>query len=130
MLFAPISDLLDQLVAATVDRSLGRRLRDLGKLDLLVLDELGYLPMDTQRASLFFQLVTHRYERGSTLITTNKPFDQWGQVFGGDQVMAAAILDRLLHHCHIIVTHGPSYRMKDKLRYAHLEPPEEETSLT
>ena len=77
--------------------------------------------MDTQRASLFFQLVTHRYERGATIITTNQPFDQWGQVFGGDQVMATAILDRLIHHSHIIVTHGPSYRMKEKLRYARLE---------
>lgn len=121
VLFAYIPELLDKLVASTVDRSLGRRLRDLAKLDLLVLDELGYLPMDTQRASLFFQLVTHRYERGATIITTNQPFDQWGQVFGGDQVMATAILDRLIHHSHIIVTHGPSYRMKEKLRYARLE---------
>ena len=114
-------------MAATADHSLGRRLRDLGKLDLLVADELGYLPMDAQRASLFFQVVSHRYERGATIITTNKPFEQWGQVFGGDQVLAAAILDRLLHHCHIIVTHGPSYRMKEKLRYAGLEAKQDES---
>lgn len=82
VLFAYVPTLLDQLVAATVDGSLGRRLHDLGKLDLLVADELGYLPMDPQRASLFFQLVSRRYERGSTVITTNKPFEQWGQVFG------------------------------------------------
>lgn len=126
VLFSYLPHLLDQLVAATADHSLGGRLRDLGKLDLLVVDELGYLPMDAQRASLFFQLVSHRYERGATIITTNKPFDQWGQIFGGDQVMAAAILDRLLHHCHIIVTHGPSYRMKEKLRYAGLETSQEE----
>jgi DNA replication protein DnaC len=106
-LFTYVPTLLDQLVAATVDRSLGRRLHDLGKLDLLVTDELGYLPMDPQRASLFFQLVSHRYERGSIVITTNKSFEQWGQVFAGDDVTAAAILDRLLHHCHIIATHGP-----------------------
>jgi DNA replication protein DnaC len=129
VLFAYVPTLLDQLVAAAVDRSLGRRLRDLGKLDILVLDELGYLPMDAQRASLFFQLVSHRYERGSIVVTTNKPFDQWGQVFGGDDVMAAAILDRLLHHCHVIATHGPSYRMKDKLRYARLEEPQEAATM-
>lgn len=129
VLFAYIPELLEKLTAATIDRSLGRRLRDLGKLDLLVLDELGYLPMDPQKASLFFQLVTHRYERGATIITTNQPFEKWGQVFGGDQVMATAILDRLIHHSHIIVTHGPSYRMKEKLRYARLdespEPPDQ-----
>lgn len=129
VLFAYVPTLLDQLVAATVDGSLGRRLHDLGKLDLLVADELGYLPMDPQRASLFFQLVSRRYERGSIVITTNKPFEQWGQVFGGDDVMAAAILDRLLHHCHIIATHGPSYRMKDKLRYARLEETEEAATM-
>ncbi|MGQ9595694.1 MAG: IS21-like element helper ATPase IstB [Anaerolineae bacterium] len=129
VLFSYVPTLLDQLVAATVDRSLGRRLRDLGKLDLLVADELGYLPVDSQRASLFFQLVGHRYERGSIIVTTNKPFDQWGQIFGGDDVMAAAILDRLLHHCHIIVTYGPSYRMKDKLRYARLEESQEAATM-
>lgn len=129
VLFAYVPVLLDQLVAATVDRSLGRRLQDLGKLDLLAADELGYLPMDPQRASLFFQLVSRRYEQGSIIITTNKPFEQWGQVFGGDDVMAAAILDRLLHHCHVIATHGPSYRMKDKLRYARLEEPDEAATM-
>jgi DNA replication protein DnaC len=107
-------------VACTVDSSLGRRLQDLQRLDFLVVDELGYMPMDSRRANLFFQLVSARYERGSIGITTNKPFDQWGQVFGGDDVIAAAILDRLLHHSHILATTGPSYRMKDKA--AHLQP--------
>jgi DNA replication protein DnaC len=108
------------LVACTVDGSLGRRLGDLQRLDFLVVDELGYMPMDSRRANLFFQLVSARYERGSIGISTNKPFDQWGQVFGGDDVIAAAILDRLLHHSHILATMGPSYRMKDKA--AHLQP--------
>ncbi len=76
-----------------------------------------------------FQLVGHRYERGSIIVTTNKPFDQWGQIFGGDDVMAAAILDRLLHHCHIIVSYGPSYRMKDKLRYGRLEESQEAATM-
>jgi DNA replication protein DnaC len=119
VLFTQATALLDQLVACSVDGSLGRRLGDLGRLDFLVVDELGYMPMDSRRANLFFQLVSARYERGSIGITTNKPFDQWGQVFGGDDVIAAAILDRLLHHSHILVTTGPSYRMKGKK--AHLQ---------
>ena len=114
VLFTQATVLLDQLVACTVDGSLGRRLGDLGRLDFLVVDELGYMPMDSRRANLFFQLVSTRYERGSIGISTNKPFDQWGQIFGGDDVIAAAILDRLLHHSHILVTRGPSYRMKEK----------------
>lgn len=117
VLFTQATALLDQLVACTVDGSLGRRLADLGRLDFLVVDELGYMPMDSRRANLFFQLVSTRYERGSIGISTNKPFDQWGQIFGGDDVIAAAILDRLLHHSHILVTRGPSYRMKDKERH-------------
>lgn len=117
VLFTQATALLDQLVACTVDGSLGRRLGDFGRLDFLVVDELGYMPMDSRRANLFFQLVSARYERGSIGITTNKPFDQWGQIFGGDDVIAAAILDRLLHHSHILVTRGPSYRMKEKERY-------------
>lgn len=120
VLFTHAPALLDHLVASTVDGSLGRRLRDLQGLDFLVVDELGYMPMDNRRANLFFQLVSVRYERGSIGVTTNKPFDQWGQVFGGDDVIAAAILDRLLHHSHILVTTGPSYRMKD--RTGHLQP--------
>jgi len=120
VLFTAATALLDQLVAATVDGSLGRRLADLARLDFLVVDELGYMPMDGRRANLFFQLVSARYERGSIGVTTNKPFDQWGQIFGGDDVIAAAILDRLLHHSHILVTRGPSYRMKGKA--AHMQP--------
>ena len=117
VLFTQASVLLDQLVACTVDGSLGRRLGDLGRLDFLVVDELGYMPMDSRRANLFFQLVSQRYERGSIGISTNKPFDQWGQIFAGDDVIAAAILDRLLHHSHILVTRGPSYRMKENERH-------------
>ena len=114
VLFVQTSALLDQLVAATVDRSLGTRLDVLARLDLLICDELGYMPMDAERANLFFQLVSRRYEKGSIILTTNKPFDQWGEVFG-DDVIASAILDRLLHHSHIFAINGSSYRIKDKL---------------
>lgn len=76
--------------------------------------KLGYMPVDTQRGNLFFQLVSRRYEKGSIILSTNKPFDRWGEIFG-DDVIASAILDRLLHHCHIIPTSGPSDQIKDKL---------------
>jgi DNA replication protein DnaC len=114
VLFRSVAELLDELVAATVDHTLGARLATLGRLELLVLDELGYLPMDPRRANLFFQLISRLYEHGSIILTTNKPFEEWGTVFGGDEVIAGAVLDRLLHHCHVIAINGPSYRTKDK----------------
>ena len=75
---------------------------------MLIIEELGYLPMDKGRANLFFQLVSRRYESGSMIITTNRAFNEWGQVFG-DDVIAGAILDRVLHHSHIIAIQGESY---------------------
>ena len=114
VLFTQAMALLDQLMAAMVSRTLGGMLEALGRLDLLIVDELGYMPIDAQRANLFFQMISRRYEKGSVIVTTNRPFDQWGEMFG-DDVIASAILDRLLHHCHIIPTSGPSYRIKDKL---------------
>jgi DNA replication protein DnaC len=116
VLFRPVAELLDELVAATVDHTLGARLAMLGRLDLLILDELGYLPMDPRRANLFFQLISRLYEHGSVILTTNKPFEEWGTVFGGDEAIAGAVLDRLLHHCHVFAINGPSYRTKDKRR--------------
>ena len=113
VLFRPVAELLDELIAATVDHTLGARLAMLGRLDLLVLDELGYLPMDPRRANLFFQLISRLYEHGSIILTSNMPFEAWGTVFGGDEVIASAVLDRLLHHCHVIAINGPSYRTKD-----------------
>ncbi|HXX40505.1 MAG TPA: IS21-like element helper ATPase IstB [bacterium] len=114
VLFRSVADLLDELVAATVDHTLGARLATLGGLDLLILDELGYLPMDPRRANLFFQLISRLYEHGSIILTTNKPFEEWGTVFGDDEVIAGAVLDRLLHHCHVVAINGPSFRTKDK----------------
>ena len=114
VLFTSAMGLLDQMVAAVVSHTLGKILEALGKLDLLIVDELGYMPIDTQRGNLFFQLVSRRYEKGSIILSTNKPFERWGEMFG-DDVIASAILDRLLHHCHIIANNGPSYRIKDKL---------------
>jgi DNA replication protein DnaC len=82
----------------------------------LIIDEIGYLPVDQLGANLFFQLITKRYEKNSTIITTNQPFSKWGEVFS-DTTLANAILDRLLHHSHIIKIVGPSYRTKDVLDY-------------
>lgn len=113
VLCRPIAELLDELIAATVDQTLAAHLEVLSRLDLLILDELGYLPMDSRRANLFFQLISRRYEHGSIILTGNKPCEEWGTIFG-DEVIAAAILDRLLHHSHIVAISGPSYRTKDK----------------
>ena len=91
------------------------RLSQLAKPKLLIIDELGYLPFEPNAAHLFFQLVSRRYERGSVMITSNRPVGEWGIVFG-DQVVATAILDRLLHHSHVITIRGDSYRLKEKRR--------------
>lgn len=106
--------LLDQLLAAEAARGLAKQIEAYGRLELLVVDELGYLPMDAHRANLFFQLVSHLYTRASLIVTSNLAFERWGQVFGGDEMMAAAILDRLLHFSHVFQISGPSYRMKGK----------------
>jgi DNA replication protein DnaC len=113
--FVAAVDLLDQLLAADVSRTLGKAIEGFGRLDLLVIDELGYTPMDAHRANLLFQLVSHMYTRASVIVTTNVAFDGWGAIFGGDEVIAAAILDRLLHFSHVFLITGPSYRMKGKL---------------
>ncbi len=115
VLFSHAPDLLDQLLAAEVSRGLGKMIETLGRLDLLVVDELGYTPMDSHKANLFFQLVSHVYTRSSLIVTSNVPFDNWGKVFGGDEVIASAILDRLLHYSHVFSITGPSYRMKGKM---------------
>ena len=87
------------------------RLKTLTYPSLLVVDEIGYLPISRTGAMLFFQLMSRRYERASTVLTSNKSFEEWGEIFG-DEVMAAALIDRLLHHCHIVNVRGNSYRMR------------------
>ena len=80
---------------------------------LLVVDEVGYIPFEPEAANLFFQLVCSRYERASLIVTSNKPFGRWGEVFG-DEVVAAAMIDRLVHHAEVIALKGDSYRLKDR----------------
>lgn len=113
VLFVSATTLIAALARAEADGSLDAKLGWFAKPKLLVIDELGYLPFEKRAAHLFFQLVARRYERGSLLITTNQVVTQWGVVFG-DDVLAAAILDRLLHHSHTLMIQGESYRLKQK----------------
>lgn len=83
------------------------------KYSLLIIDEIGYLPIDKETSYVFFQLIAARYEKRSTVLTTNQPFSKWGDVFG-DNVIASAIIDRLVHHCEIIKISGLSYRLKGR----------------
>jgi DNA replication protein DnaC len=112
VLFFTAEHLTEQLGAAEVSGRLNKTLDILTRIDLLIIDELGYLSLTKQTARLFFQLVSKRYERGSIIITSNKPFEQWGEIFGNDEVVAAAILDRLLHHSYPFLINGKSFRLK------------------
>lgn len=117
VLFTSTTALLTSLAKAESEGTFAEKVAFYCKPKLLVLDELGYLPFEKRTAHLFFQLVARRYERGSMLITTNQPVTQWGTVFG-DDVLAAAILDRLLHHSHAITITGESFRLKQKRKGA------------
>ena len=120
VLFTTAAGLIASLAKAHADGKLDERLAHFGKPKLLIVDELGYLPLEPQAAHLFFQLVSRRYERGSLLITSNRAVGEWGTVFG-DAVVATAILDRLLHHSHVLTIRGDSYRLKEKRRSGLLQ---------
>lgn len=108
--------LIEQLKKAHYENRLQDKLKTLAKYKLLVIDEIGYLPMDIQGANLFFQLIARRYEKNSTIFTSNKTFSQWNDVFA-DVTIASAILDRVLHHCTVINIKGESYRLKERKEY-------------
>lgn len=112
--FISCHDLIMQLNKAHAENRLEAKLKHFAKYKLLIIDEIGYLPIDKQGANLLFQLINKRYEKNSTIITTNQPFSKWGEVFS-DITLANAILDRLIHHSSIIKITGPSYRLKDKI---------------
>jgi DNA replication protein DnaC len=114
-LFVPATGLVTALARAHNDGRLEEKLLHYSKPKLLIVDELGYLPFEPNAAHLFFQLVSRRYERGSILVTSNRSVSEWGSVFG-DAVVATAILDRLLHHSHVITIRGDSYRLRAKRR--------------
>ena len=120
-LFVPALGLVAQMMRAEIEGRLEERLIHLTKPKLLIIDELGYLPFERRAAHLLFQLVNRRYERGSMILTSNQPVGNWGEVFG-DAVLATAILDRLLHHSHVITIKGESYRLREKRKAGLLRP--------
>jgi len=112
--------LIGVLTRAHQENRIEEKLKQLVQPKLLIIDEIGYLPLDRLGANLFFQLVSRRYERGSILITSNQSLAGWGQVFG-DQVIATAVLDRLLHHSITVNIRGDSYRLREKRRSGLLQ---------
>lgn len=115
VLFANAIDVVNTLSAAQLKGTLKAELRRYTTPALLILDEVGYLPIDQHGADLLFQVISARYERGSIVLTTNKAFKQWPSIFNGDSTITSAVLDRLLHHGQVVVLEGSSYRMKDRI---------------
>ena len=113
MLFSTAVDAINNLVAAQNAGQLKLELKKYSKPALLILDELGYLPIDKTGADLLFQIISNRYERGSLIITSNRAFKDWPEIFNNDSTLTSALLDRLLHHTETTVIQGKSYRMKE-----------------
>lgn len=114
--FITFQDLISQLKKAYDENRLEARIKWFCRYKLLIIDELGYQKMDTSSANLFFNLIAKRYEKSSTIITTNSPFSKWADIFQ-EPVLTNALLDRLLHHCSVLNINGPSYRLKDQLQF-------------
>ncbi|MGC0268599.1 IS21-like element helper ATPase IstB [Glutamicibacter soli] len=112
-LFETAASWVQRLAAAHQAGKLNDELRRLKRYKLLIIDEVGYLPFDAEAANLLFQLIAHRYEQGSVLVTSNMPFGRWGEVFG-DDVVASAMIDRLVHHAEVLSLSGDSYRVKNR----------------
>jgi DNA replication protein DnaC len=123
VLFTTAAAMIAKLTAALAEGRLEEKLKLFTVPRLLVIDEIGYLPIDRTGANLFFQLISRRYERGPMILTSNQSFGAWGDVFG-DRVIATAILDRVLHHATTINVRGNSYRLKDKLKAGLVRPDE------
>lgn len=121
--YGTLADLIRSLEEAQAADKLMPRMKTLTYPSLLVVDEIGYLPISRTGAMLFFQLMSRRYERASTVLTSNKSFEEWGEIFG-DEVMAAALIDRLLHHCHIVNVRGNSYRLRHHAGFSRPAEPE------
>ena len=113
VLFATAAEWVARLAEAHAAGRLQAELVRLGRYPLAVIDEVGYIPFEAEAANLFFQLVSSRYERASVIVTSNKPFGRWGEVFG-DATVAAAMIDRLVHHAEVVSLKGDSYRLKDR----------------
>lgn len=113
--FTSLDDMVRHLRAAETAGRLTNKLGTYLRPSVLVIDEVGYQPLERAEANLVFQVISKRYEKGSVILTSNKTFSEWGQVFG-DEVLATAILDRLLHHCEVISINGASYRLKNRIQ--------------
>lgn len=116
--FITAQKLLEELMLSARDGSMADKLLSYSRLNLLIIDELGYMPVSKEQANLLFRLVSMRYEKGSIILTSNYNFNEWGEIFS-DQVVAAAIIDRLVHHAQIYYINGTSYRLKGKLKTAN-----------
>ena len=115
VLFATAIDAINTLAAAQTGNRLKVEMKKYLAPSLLILDELGYLPIDKHGADLLFQVISQRYERGATVITSNRAYKKWPEIFNNDSTLTSALLDRLLHHAETILIEGPSYRMKDQI---------------
>jgi DNA replication protein DnaC len=113
VLFSTAVEAINNLTAAKAAGRLKQELNKYLKPDLIVCDELGYLPIDKTGADLLFQIISHRYEKGSLIVTTNRVFKDWPEIFNNDSTLTSALLDRLLHHTETVVIEGDSYRMKE-----------------
>ena len=122
--FATAAALVHELMEARDDRRLLNLQRQLARLKLLIIDELVFVPLSTTGAELLFEVFSQRYERGSILVTTNLPFDEWTELFGSER-LTGALLDRLTHHVHIIEMNGDSYRLKGSRQNSVSPPPGE-----
>lgn len=115
VVFITAQKLMEELMLSSRDGSLMDKLLSYSRLNLLIIDELGYMPVSKEQADLLFRLISMRYEKGSIILTSNYNFNEWGEIFS-DQVVAAAIIDRLVHHARIFYINGTSYRLKGKLK--------------
>lgn len=115
VLFTTAIDAVNTLAAAQAANRLKTELKKYLAPSLLILDELGYLPIDKHGADLLFQVISQRYERGTTIITSNRAYKKWPEIFNNDSTLTSALLDRLLHHAETVLIEGPSYRMKDQI---------------
>jgi DNA replication protein DnaC len=113
-LFTSAIEIVNNLTAARAANNLDKALKRYLRPDVVCCDEIGYLPIDKLGCDLLFQVVSQRYERGSIIITSNKPFKNWTEIFHNDAAVTSAILDRLLHHSEVVIIEGKSYRMKDR----------------
>lgn len=113
VMFAPATEWVTRLKVARENGDLEQEITRLSRIPLLVIDEVGYIPFDPEAANLMFALISARYERASVIVTSNKPFSAWGEIFG-DEIVAAAMIDRLVHHAEIVSLKGDSYRLKNR----------------